>query len=275
MIIDSHQHFWKYNPVQHSWIDNEMAAIRRDYMPEDFQKIIQENNIEGCIAIQADQTLKETDFLLELASKYSFIKGVIGWVDFRAKTIDEKLEYYSKFPKIKGFRHVVQGESDPNFLLRSKFLEGIAKLEVYGFVYEILVYPPQLGSVLEFIKKFPNIKFIINHVAKPYIKDGFFDGWAVLMTEIAKYPNVYCKLSGMNTEADYKAWTLEQLVPYMEHVLNIFGTDRVIYGSDWPVCLVAGSYKETLEIVTNFIVSLSPTEQLAIIRENAIKFYNL
>ncbi|MFI1773462.1 amidohydrolase family protein [Thalassobellus citreus] len=275
MIIDSHQHFWKYEPVKHEWIDDDMSTIRRDFLPSDLEKVYHENGVDGCVAVQADQTLAENDFLLDLAAKNDFIKGIVGWVDLRGYTIDSDLEKYRAFDKVKGFRHVVQGESDHNFLLRSDFLKGISKLEAHNFTYDILIFPHQLGATLEFVKRFPNQKFVIDHIAKPYIKDDFFDGWAVLMQEIAKQENVYCKLSGMITEADYNTWTPKQLEPYMDLVLNAFGTKRVMFGSDWPVCLVAGNYSQVKSIVTNFIVNLSETEQEAIMGGNAIQFYNL
>lgn len=275
MTIDSHQHFWKYEPVKHDWIDDSMVVIRKDFMPEDLQLVYQENNIDGCIAVQADQTLEETNFLLDLAEKNDFIKGVVGWVDLRAENIDEVLKSYSKFEKLKGFRHVVQGEADHNFLLRPDFLRGIACLEKYNYTYDILVFPHQLGAVLELVKRFPNQKFIIDHIAKPYIKDGFYDGWAALMFEIGKQKNVYCKLSGMVTEADYTIWTPEQILPYMKLVLFAFGWKRVLFGSDWPVCLVAGNYSKVLKLVTDFIATLSETEQASIMGENALKFYNI
>ncbi|WP_010134030.1 amidohydrolase family protein [Ochrovirga pacifica] len=275
MVIDSHQHFWQYEPVKHDWIDDEMAVIRKNFLPTDLQQVYQENDVDGCVAVQADQTTAETDFLIDLATKNNFIRGIVGWVDFRAENIDEVLEHYSQHEVVKGFRHVVQGEPDHNFLLRPNFLNGISKLEKYGFTYDILVFPHQLGAVLEFVKKFPNINFVIDHIAKPYIKDGFYDGWAILMKEIGKQPNVYCKLSGMITEADYKTWTPKQLEPYMQLVLEAFGAQKIMYGSDWPVCLVAGNYTQVKETVTNFIANLSSQEQATIMGENAIKFYNL
>jgi len=275
MVIDSHQHFWKYEPKKHSWIDNKMKVIRKDFMPSDLQNIYTKNNIDGCVAVQADQTLEETDFLLDLSSKNDFIKGVVGWADLRAENIDDVLKHYSQFEKLKGFRHVVQGEADHNFLLRPDFIRGISALEKYNFTYDILVFPHQLGSVLEFVKRFPNQKFVIDHIAKPYIKDDFFDGWATLMTEIAKHKNVCCKVSGMITEADYNTWTQAQLQPYLELVFEAFGTDRMMFGSDWPVCLVAGNYQQVKIIITNFISKFSEVEQQAIMGENAIKFYNL
>lgn len=275
MVIDSHQHFWIYETEKHAWIDDDMKVIRKNFLPEDLKIVYQENNVDGCVAVQADQTLAETDFLLDLASKNDFIKGIVGWVDLRASNIDEVLNQYSKFPKLKGFRHVVQGEADHNFMLRPDFLNGIAALEKYNFTYDILIFPHQLGAALELVRRFPNQKFVIDHIAKPYIKDGFYDGWASLMKAISEYPNVYCKLSGMTTEADYNNWTSEQIEPYMQLVLEAFGTNRILFGSDWPVCLVAGNYTKTKELVTNFIAKLSSEEQAAIMGGNAIEFYNL
>jgi len=275
MVIDSHQHFWKYEPVKHSWIDDNMSVIRKNFLPSDLAKVYQENGINGCIAVQADQTLEETDFLIDLASSNDYIKGIVGWVDLRSENIEEALEKYSKHNIVKGFRHVVQEESDHNFLLRPNFLRGISLLERYNFTYDILVFPHQLGAVLEFVKQFPKQKFVIDHIAKPYIKDGFFEGWASQMKLISKQENVYCKMSGMITEADYNTWTLEQLNPYMDLILNVFGSNRIMFGSDWPVCLVAGNYKQVKEIVTNFIVKLSDSEQRGIMGNNAINFYNI
>lgn len=275
MIIDSHQHFWHYEPVKHVWIDDEMAVIRKDFMPSDLEVIYKEHGIDGCVAVQADQTLAETDFLLKLASEHDFIKGVVGWVDLRNSDIETTLETYSQHKKLKGFRHVVQGEADHNFLLRPNFLIGMSLLKKFDFTYDILIFPHQLGATLEFVKQFPNQKFVIDHIAKPYIKDGFYDGWAVLMKEIAKQENVSCKLSGMITEADYKLWTPEQIKPYMALVLEAFGPERLLFGSDWPVCLVAGNYSKVKKLVTDFISTLSPSEQAEIMGTNAMNFYNL
>ena len=275
MVIDSHQHFWKYKPSKHKWIDDSMSLIRKDFMPSDLKKVYDKNKIDGCIAIQADQTLKETNFLLDLSKENTFIKGIVGWVDLRASNIDNTLEYYSKYKKIKGFRHVVQDEADHNFLLRPEFLRGISYLEKYNYVYEILIFPHQLETTLEFVKKFPNNKFIIDHIAKPYIKNGLYDEWARLMSEISKCENVFCKMSGMITEADYNLWTPEQITPYMDLVLTSFGSKRILFGSDWPVCLVAGSYKKVKELVTNFISKLSENEKTNIMGKNAINLYNI
>ena len=275
MVIDSHQHFWKYEPVKHDWIDDDMSVIRRDFSPSDLAKVYQENRIDGCVAVQADQTLEETDFLIDLASKNNFIKGIVGWVDLRAENIENVLEKYSTDKIVKGFRHVVQGEADHNFLLRPNFSRGISLLEKHNFTYDILVFPHQLGSVLEFVKKFPNQKFVIDHIAKPYIKDGYFDGWATMMTAIGKHENVSCKMSGMVTEADFNTWTPEQIHPYMDIALKAFGSKRILFGSDWPVCLVAGNYSKIKKLTTDFISQLSQIEQNSIMGNNAIEFYNL
>ena len=275
MIIDSHQHFWNYEPEKHSWIDDEMSVIRRDFLSDDLQKVFDENGVDACVAVQADQTTEETDFLISLSENNNFIRGVVGWVDLRSESIEDDLLKYKKYEIVKGFRHVVQGEQDHNFMLRPEFLNGIELLGKYDLCYDILIFPHQLGAALELVNKFPNQKFVIDHIAKPYIKDGFFEGWAVMMREIAKNQKVYCKISGMITEADYKTWTPEQVHPYMKLVLESFGAGRVMYGSDWPVCLVAGNYSIVKALVTDFISDLSQEQQNAIMGGNAAKFYNL
>mgnify|MGYP006083112983 FL=1 len=275
MIIDSHQHFWKYNPSRHNWINDNMSVIRKDFMPSDLKTIYVENNIDGCIAIQVDQTINETNFLLNLAKENTFIKGVVGWIELRAPNINEVLNHYSNFEQIKGFRHIVQGENDNKFLLRSEFLRGISYLEKYNYVYDILIFPNQLEMALEFVKKFPNNKFVIDHIAKPNIKDNLYREWAKLMSKISNYENVFCKMSGMITEADYKLWTPDQITPYMDLVLKSFGSKRILFGSDWPVCLVAGSYKKVKELVVNFIEKLSENEKANVMGKNAINLYNI
>ena len=231
--------------------------------------------MEGCIAVQADQTLAETDFLIELANKNSFIKGVVGWIDLRDPKVSKDLDRFEDVRIVKGFRHVVQGEPDHNFLLRAAFLEGIAQLQERNFTYDILVFPHQLGAVLEFVKIFPNQKFVINHLAKPYIKDGYFEGWATMMKAIAKHENVYCKLSGMITEADYQNWRPEQMHPYLNVVLEAFGPQHCMFGSDWPVCLAAGKYEQVKQLIENHIKKLSAEEHDQLMGLNALKFYAL
>lgn len=274
-IIDAHQHFWKYDPVRLSWITDDLSTIKRDFLPEDLAKVYKENGIGGCVAVQAEQSLAETDFLLDLAKSHSFIKGVVGWIDLRAKDLGQQLEAYEGQTRLKGFRHIVQDEKDPNFLLRPDFKKGIGLIGKKGYTYDILVYPHQLGAVLEFVREFDEQPLVIDHLAKPYIKDGFFDGWAALMTEIAKCEHVYCKLSGMVTEADWANWDPSQFIPYIDHVLHAFGPGRTLFGSDWPVSLLAADYGQVKRLVTDRIETLGPSEQLAIMGDNAKKFYNL
>ncbi|MGC4104260.1 amidohydrolase family protein [Ferruginibacter sp.] len=272
--IDSHQHFWHYEPVQHAWIDEAMSVIRKDFLPADLQPILQQNNIDGCIAVQADQAEAETDFLLQLQNENDFIKGIVGWVDLRSGNIKERLEHYKQFSAVKGFRHVLQGEA-PEFMLQPAFLNGIAALKDFGFTYDILIFPHHLPAAIELVQQFPDQPFVIDHIAKPYIKAGLIDEWKKDMQQVAQYGNVYCKISGMVTEADYKLWKKADFTPYMDAVVEAFGTKRIMYGSDWPVCLVAASYSEMINIVQEYFDSFTTNEQEAIFGNNASAFYKL
>lgn len=273
-IIDTHQHFWKYDPVNYSWINNEMQVIRRDFLPGDLAVVLKENKVQGCVAVQADQTEAETDWLLELAAKNDFIQGVVGWVDLRSNTIEERLQHYGQFKKLKGFRHVLQGE-EPSFMLQESFLNGINKLNQFGFAYDILIFPQHLSAALQLVKQFPQQRFVIDHVAKPYIKDGKIDEWKTGMQQLAQHSHLYCKISGMVTEADWKTWTADQLKAYIDVVVESFGIDRIMFGSDWPVCLVASSYNKWIETVQNYFASFSSEDQQKVFSSNAIKFYQL
>ena len=252
-----------------------MLVLQRDFLPTELEKTLAAHGVDGCVAVQADQSEAETHFLIELAVQHDFIKGIVGWVDLRAENIEERLAYFADFPKTKGFRHIVQGESDVNFMLRPDFKRGIASLEKFGFTYDILVFPHQLGAALELAKTFPNQKFVIDHLAKPYIKDGYLEGWAVLMREISRCENVWCKLSGMVTEADWAHWQYENFVPYLDLVCASFGTARLMFGSDWPVCLLGGSYGETKGVLEKHLHTFSPQEQAKIWGGNALEFYNI
>lgn len=275
MVIDGHQHFWKYNPERHGWITDDMAAIRRDFLPKELEQIYRQNDIDGCVAVQVDQTEAETEYLLAFSRKYDFIKGIVGWVDLQAPDIKERLDHFSTETKVKGFRHIVQGESDPNFLLGQDFGRGIGRLKSYNFTYDILVYHHQLIQVEPFVAKFPGQLFIIDHIAKPDITKAEIDQWERHMRAIAKHENVYCKLSGMVTEADHQNWTYDQIAPYIDVVLECFGPSRLVYGSDWPVCLVAATYEEQFGVIQKAIEKLSPSEKKQILGENAIRFYHL
>jgi L-fuconolactonase len=275
MIIDAHQHFWQYHPVKDAWITDDMKVIQQDFLPQHLQPVLEQNNVDGCVAVQADQSEVETDFLLDLAAGHDFIKGIVGWIDLRDEALEERLEHYSQFSKLKGFRHIVQGEPDPAFIIREDFCRGIHLLSKYNFTYDILVYPVQLPAVATFVQKFPDHRLVIDHLAKPYIKTGDVENWAQQMRAIAQYPHVYCKLSGMVTEADWNNWEAAHFAPFLEICLEAFGADRLLFGSDWPVCQVAGSYTQVKGIVTDFISHLSPTEQAKIMGGNAIAFYGL
>jgi len=272
--IDSHQHFWRYDAVKHSWIDDDMAVIRKDFLPSDLQPVLQQNNIDGCIAVQAEQTESETDFLLSLQKENDFIKGVVGWVDLRVENIKELLAYYKQFKAIKGFRHVLQGE-EPEFMLQPDFLNGIKALKALDFTYDILIFPKHLPAAIELVKQFPDQKFVIDHIAKPYIKAGLIDEWKEDMRAIAQYKNVHCKISGMVTEADFKLWKKTDFTPYLDSVIESFGTSRIMFGSDWPVCLVAASYTNMMDIVKEYFSSFSIDEQANFFGNNASGFYNL
>jgi L-fuconolactonase len=272
--VDSHQHFWKYDPVDHAWINEDMIVIRKDFLPADLLPILQQNHIDGCIAVQADQSEKETDFLIELANKNDFIKGVVGWVDLRAANIKDRLAVYKQHSIVKGFRHILQGE-DPEYMLQPDFIRGIVALKEFGFTYDLLIYPKHLSSAIELVKQFPEQPFVIDHIAKPFIKDGLIDDWKNGMQIIAQFPNVYCKISGMVTEANWTDWKQEDFIPYLDTVVENFGANRLMYGSDWPVCLVAASYKKMIGLVRNYFSLFSVAEQEMIMGGTASSFYGL
>jgi L-fuconolactonase len=272
--IDAHQHFWHYDSIKHSWIDDEMSAIRKSFLPADLAPIIKSNGVIGTVAVQADQTEAETDFLLESADENDFIKGVVGWVDLRAKNISERLEYYGQYKHLKGFRHILQGE-EPEFMLQPSFLSGIASLKNYNFTYDILIFPHHLEAVLELVKRFPEQPFVVDHIAKPYIKAGQIDEWAKGMIALSEYENVLCKVSGMVTEADYKKWQPADFTPYLDVVVEAFSMNRLMFGSDWPVCEVAASYAQMIGIVEDYFANFSVDEKNKFFNQNASKFYHL
>ena len=272
--IDSHQHFWQYNSTKHSWIDDEMAIIRKDFLPDDLAPIIKANGVIGTVAIQADQTEEETDFLLGLADRNDLIKGVVGWVDLRATDIAERLGYYAQFKYIKGFRHILQGE-DPAFMLQPSFLRGIAALKAYNFTYDILIFPKHLEAALELVKRFPDQPFVIDHIAKPYIKAGLIEEWAKGISALSEHENVLCKVSGMVTEADFKKWHPSNFTPYLDLVVESFGINRLMFGSDWPVCEVAASYGHMIGIVEDYFATFTLEEKNQFFNQNASGFYNL
>ena len=276
MKIDSHQHFWEFADIRDtSWINDSMSVLRQDFSPTQVQPLMLENGIEGCVAVQADQTEDETHYLLGLAEKYNIIKGVVGWVDFRAPNIDERLEYFSGFKALKGFRHIVQGEKEDDFLLRKDFCDGISLLKKYNFTYDILIYPKHLKHAIKFVDKFPDQKFVVDHIAKPFIKAQAIDEWEEDLRVFGKYENVYCKMAGLVTEADWDNWSLSDFTSYISITLDIFGTNRVMFGSDWPVCLPSASYSEVCEIIEKNTSFLSPEEKEKLWGLNCSDFYSL
>ncbi|HTM91364.1 MAG TPA: amidohydrolase family protein [Flavisolibacter sp.] len=275
MLIDSHQHFWNFDSEEFAWITQEMSLIKKDFLPGDLKPILQEHDFDGCVTVQAQQSEDETNFLLKLAECNDFIKGVVGWADLQAENINERLAYFKQFEKLKGFRHVLQGEIKRDLMLSQDFKRGISLLNNYNFTYDILIFPDQLVFAKELVKEFPEQKFVIDHLAKPYIKDGKIEEWKKDMEAISSFNNVYCKISGMVTEADWKKWKTQDFFPYLDIIVNSFGTDRIMYGSDWPVCLVASSYTQALNILKEYFSSFSKDEQDLFFGNNAAKFYNL
>lgn len=273
--VDSHQHFWIFDPVRDSWINDEMRVIQHDFLPEHLAPLLKTNGMDGCVAVQADQNEAQNDFLLGLAKENDFIKGVVGWVDLQADDIAERLAYYSEFDLIKGFRHVLQGEEDRALMLKSTFRNGIGELKKHDFIYDILIFPDQLQYVSAFVGGFPDQKFVIDHLAKPYIKDKKIDEWAKDIRSAAKHQNLYCKVSGMVTEADWKNWKTDDFTPYLDVVFEAFGTERLMFGSDWPVCQVAADYGAMKDIMEQYTAKLSANEQASFWGGNATRFYNL
>ena len=275
MRIDSHQHFWIYDPTEYAWIDQSMSAIRRTFLPPDLKPELEANGFDGSIVVQVRQTLHETRWLLELAEKHPTILGVVGWVDLCAPDLQSQLQILTRNPKLVGIRHIVQSEPDDRFLLRPDFIRGIAMLDQFGLAYDILIYTKHLPAAVEFVKHFPHQRFVLDHLAKPPIKSGEISFWADHIQRLAAHPNVYCKLSGMVTEADWNLWTPDQMVPYLDIAFEAFGPDRLMIGSDWPVCLLASSYSRTMQVIQDVIRNQSLDCREKILGGNAAAFWRL
>lgn len=271
MRIDAHQHFWKFDPVRDAWIDESMQVIRKDFLPSDLEPILKKNNVDGCIAVQADQSEAETKFLLDMAQNNSFIKGVVGWVDLMSDSVEDRLAHFSKDKNLKGIRHIVQAESN-DFMLRSDFQNGISKLRQFNLTYDILVFAEQLPAAIELVEKFPEQPFVLDHIAKPKISEGLDKKWKAHIQELAKYENVSCKLSGMVTETKDFKWNGEAFTPFLDVVFNSFGEDRLLYGSDWPVCLLSSPYESVIKIIEDYVPKEYHTR---IFYQNTVNFYSL
>ncbi|MGC2618956.1 MAG: amidohydrolase family protein [Acidobacteriaceae bacterium] len=272
--IDAHHHFWHYTPAEYGWIEDAMAGIRRDFLPPDLAEEIRPAAIDAVVSVQARQTLTETDWLLELAAANPFIAGVVGWVPLTDPNIGELLERLSPNPWLKGVRHVLQAEPD-SFFDRISFNEGLAQLHPLNLTYDLLIVHHQLPAAIHLIDRHPNQIFVLDHIAKPPIRTGALHPWQTNLTELAQRPNVFCKLSGIVTEADYQSWTWEQILPYMETALQAFGPTRLLFGSDWPVCRVATTYTGWVHTVERFAQSLSEDERKALFHSSAVRAYNL
>ncbi|WP_215235358.1 amidohydrolase family protein [Dyadobacter linearis] len=274
MTIDSHQHFWIFDEERDSWITPEMGVIRKNFLPENLKPVLKANGVNGCVAVQASSTDSETEFLLQLAEANDIVKGVVGWVDLFSADLYDKLEKYSQFEKLKGFRHVAQGQPE-GFLLQPDFIKGVGQLVAFDFTYDILIHQNQLKEAFNFAVKLPNVHFVLDHIAKPLIKNGQMQPWADDIRALAELPNVSCKVSGMVTEADWQNWEKADFRPYLDVVFEAFGTERLMFGSDWPVCLVAAEYEGAKGILTDYLSMFSDSEAKRVMGQNAVDFYNL
>jgi len=275
MKIDVHQHFWKYNEQDYDWMGPDMKALQQDYLPDKLAPLLKQAGIEGTVTVQARQCLEENDFLLRLTDENSFIKAVVGWVDLRSPQLEVQLERYCWHPKFRGVRHVLHDEPDKHFMLSEDFVRGISKLRKYNLAYDLLLFPEHLPVACELVRKCSEQIFVLDHISKPAIKQGKFKPWDSDIRKLASFKNVSCKISGMVTEADRQSWKPKDFKPYMDIVLECFGTERVMIGSDWPVCTLAGNYQQVIGIVDNYIRKLSPDERDAIWSENPQRIYGI
>lgn len=272
MIVDAHQHFWHYDPAEYGWIDGRMAALKRDFLPVDLVPHLEQAGVDATIAVQTQQTLDETMWLLQLAGEHEFIAGVVGWVDLQADAVEAQLESVRR-QKLCGIRHIVQSEPDDRFLLGAAFGRGIAALGRAGLPYDILIYPRHLTIATDFVARFPSQRFVLDHLAKPEIRSAAIDDWARDLRRLAAAPNVWCKLSGLVTEADWQSWTPAQIEPYLDVAFDAFGPGRLIAGSDWPVCTLASDYSRTMAVVRDYLGRFTSAEREAVLGGNALNVY--
>jgi len=274
MRIDAHQHFWHFDPVRDSWITQEMGVLRRDYLPDDLMPLLATNAVDGTVAVQADPSEAETRFLLDLAESHPWIKGVVGWIDLLAPDLDRTLERFCRHERFRGVRHIAQAEPD-DYLARSEVIEGIRRLGRFDLTYDILIFPRQLPAALTLVKALPDQPFVVDHLAKPLIADRLMEPWATQMKEMGGRPNVWCKVSGLVTEAKWDEWEPEDFRPYLDVALEAFGPERLMFGSDWPVCLLAAEYGEVVDLAEGYLAGLSAAERARISGENAVELYGL
>jgi L-fuconolactonase len=275
MKIDSHQHFWKYNPAHQVWMTDEMQVLKRDYLPAELQPLLKAIGFDGTIAVQARQMVEETEWLLKLADEHDLIKGVVGWVDLRSPALREQLERYAPHPKLVGVRHVVHDEPDDQFMLLPEFRRGIAALREFKLTYDLLLFPCHLPVAVKLVEEFPEQPFVLDHIAKPAIKERQVSPWKEDLKRLAKCPKVFCKLSGMVTEAKWKEWRADDFHRYLDIVIEAFGTERVMIGSDWPVCTLSGEYAQTMGIVVEYVDQFPSQVRDSILGGACARFYGL
>jgi len=275
MRIDAHQHFWRFNPAEHGWMTDGMGALKRDFLPQDLKPLLESIHFDGCISVQARQSLEETRWLLELADLNDFVRGVVGWVDLCSPELPSQLEHFAWHPRLAGVRHVVQDEPDDEFMLRPDFRRGIARLADFHLTYDVLIYPRHLPAALKLVHEFPEQPFALDHIAKPAIAEGKLTPWEADLRELAQQPNIWCKLSGMVTEARWKQWRPDDFRRYLDVVFDAFGANRLMIGSDWPVCTLSAGYAQSMRIVIDYIGQLPDDIQDAILGRNCAHFYNV
>lgn len=275
MKIDAHQHFWQYHPAHQVWMTDAMQVLRRDYLPGDLEPLLAAIGFDGTIAVQARQMPEETEWLLRLADAHDLIKGVVGWVDLRAPELLSQLERYAAHPKLVGVRHVVHDEADDAFMLRPDFRRGIAQLREFDLTYDLLLFPKHLPVAVTLVEEFSNQPFVLDHLAKPAIAEGLVAPWRDDLMRLAAFPNVFCKLSGMVTEAPWRHWQADDFHRYLDIAIEAFGTQRVMIGSDWPVCALSGSYVATMNIVIDYVQQFSGAVRDAILGGNCARFYQI
>jgi L-fuconolactonase len=273
--IDAHHHLWRYSAEEYGWIDDSMAVLQRDYTPDDLSKVMTSAGIDGSIAVQARQSVGETDYLLSLANAHSCIRGVVGWAPIASKQFLARLETFGAYTKLKGLRHVIQAEPDDDFILRKDFNDGIAAMLSSGLIYEILIYERHLPQTIRFVDAHPNQIFVLDHIAKPRIRERILSPWREHIHELGQRDNVFCKVSGLVTEADWKSWTEEDLRPYLDTVFDAFESSRLMMGSDWPVCLLGTEYAQWFNFLDRYIGALSEDEREQFCGGTAIRVYRL
>lgn len=275
-IIDAHQHYWHYNPSEYDWIDDSMKVLQQDFLPSHYKEEMKGNNIHGSVVVQARQSDQETKWLLDLADHNEHILGIVGWIDLKSKNLEHQLKEYKASTKLKGFRHVIHDELDIDFMLDLQFINGLRLLNEYNYTYDLLIKSEHLENTIRLIEQLPKMKLVIDHIAKPNIKKKEWDTWAIHLKKIAKdYPHVYCKISGIVTEADWYNWKEKELIEYIKYVIDIFGPSRVMFGTDWPVCQVASKINKIIELCEKPIYKNNHNIQYKLFNENASLFYSL